>query len=209
MLSGRKPVSPFIYGRNNSLSDDPSNPVSTAIWQRYLDAGLNFYRENGGNNLTKYNWRLKLSSHPDWYNNVYPSDWDFAAASLQQHIPAAQGMWGFQLLGQVAQNNTHNFNDWAYNNSQWWSGTAQNLAGGGTINTGGGGQALVNGDTSLYLEHWNADSTTGILNHWFGNGGLGLDSTKTRYWNMDNEVEIWSGTHDDAMPVQLDAESFM
>ena len=209
LLPGRKPVSPFIYGRNNSLSDDPANPVSAANWQRYTDAGLNFYRENGGNNLTKYNWRLKLSSHPDWYNNVYAHDWDFAAASLKQHLPTAQGMWGFQLLGQAAQNNTHNFNDWAYNGSQGWTGTAQNLAGGGTVNTGGGSQALVNGDTSLYLEHWNADSTTGILNHWFGNGGLGLDSTRIRYWNMDNEVEIWSGTHDDAMPVQLDAESFM
>ncbi len=208
-LSNRKPVSPFIYGRNNSLSDDPSSPVSAVSWQLYKDAGLNFYRENGGNNLTKYNWRLKLSSHPDWYNNVYPHDWDFAAASLQQNIPSAQGMWGFQLIGQAALTTTHNFNDWAFNGSQWWSGTAQNLAGGGTVNTGGGSQALVNGDTSLYLEHWNEDSTTGILHHWFGSGGQGLDSTHIRYWNMDNEVEIWSGTHDDVMPVQPGAEAFM
>ncbi|GGA81806.1 glycoside hydrolase family 44 protein [Puia dinghuensis] len=205
----RKPVSPFIYGRNNSVSDDPSNPTSAATWQLYKDAGLNFYRENGGNNLSTYNWRLQLSSHPDWYNNVYKSDWDFAAASLQQNIPSAQALWGFQLLGQAASNLNHNFDDWAYNQSQYWSGTQQNLAGGGTVNPAGGSQALVNGDTSLYLEHWNEDSTTGILNHWFRSGGQGLDSTHLRYWNMDNEVEIWSGTHDDAMPVQLDAESFM
>jgi len=209
LQSSRKPVSPFIYGRNNSVSDDPSNPTSAATWQLYKDAGLNFYRENGGNNLSKYNWRLKLSSHPDWYNNVYKHDWDFAAASLQQNMAAAQGMWGFQLLGQAALTTGNNFNDWAYNQSQYWSGLGQNLAGGGTVNTSGGSQALVNGDTSLYLEHWNEDSTTGILNHWFGGGGQGLDPTRLRYWNMDNEVEIWSGTHDDAMPVQLDAESFM
>jgi len=207
--SDRKPVSPFIYGRNGSVSDDPSSPTSAATWQLYKDAGLNFYRENGGNNLSKYNWRLKLSSHPDWYNNVYKHDWDFAAASLQQNIPSAQGMWGFQLLGQVALTTSQNFNDWAYNQSQYWSGLGQNLAGGGTLNPAGGSQALANGDTSLYLEHWNEDSTTGILNHWFGSGGQGLDATHLRYWNMDNEVEIWDGTHDDAMPVQLDAESFM
>ncbi|MBS1565529.1 MAG: glycoside hydrolase family 44, partial [Bacteroidetes bacterium] len=116
---------------------------------------------------------------------------------------------GFQLLGQAARTTARNFNDWAYNQSQWWSGLGQNLAGGGILNPAGGSQAQVNGDTSLYLEHWNEDSTTGILNHWFGSGGQGLDSSHLRYWNMDNEVEIWDGTHDDAMPVQLDAESFM
>jgi len=207
--AGRRPVSPFIYGRNGSVSDNPSNPTTAATWQLYKDAGLNFYRENGGNNLSKYNWRLKLTSHPDWYNNVYSHDWDFAAASLQQNMPAAQGMWGFQLLGQAALTTSHNFDDWSYNRSQYWTGLGQNLAGGGVVNPSGGGQALVNGDTTLYLEHWNEDSTTGILNHWFGNGGQGLDPTRLRYWNMDNEVEIWDGTHDDVMPVQLDAESFM
>ncbi|HMH23262.1 MAG TPA: glycoside hydrolase family 44 protein [Puia sp.] len=209
ILSGRRTVSPYIYGRNNSLSDNAGSPLSATQWQLYKDAGLNFFRENGGNNLTKYNWRQKLSSHPDWYNNVYAHDWDFAAASLQQHIPAAQGMWGFQLIGQSARNNTNNFDDWDYNGSNWWTGTVQNLAGGGIPNAAGGAQATQNGDTSRYLGHWPADSTTGIIGHWFGPGGQGLDSTKIRYWNMDNEVEIWSSTHDDVMPVQPSAEAFM
>lgn len=95
--NSRTAVSPYLYGRNNSLSDDPSSPVSAANWQLYKDAGLNFFRENGGNDLTKNNWRLQLSSHPDWYNNVYISNWDYAAKSLQLNIPSAQSMWGFQL----------------------------------------------------------------------------------------------------------------
>jgi hypothetical protein len=209
IFNNRKPVSPYIYGRNNSITDFIGNPVSANSWQLYKDAGLNFFRENGGNNLTKHNWKLNLSSHPDWYNNVYSSNWDYAAQTLQQNIPSAQGMWGFQLIGRAASTNANNFNDWAYNNSQWWSGVNQNLAGGGVINTAGGSQALVNGDPSLYLQNWNEDSTTDILPHWFGSGGLGLDSTKIRYWNMDNEPEIWSGTHDDVMPVQPGAETFM
>jgi len=208
-LKDRTPVSPYIYGRNNSLSADPSSPVSAANWQLYKDAGINFFRENGGNDLTKNNWRLLLTSHPDWYNNVYLSNWDYAAQSLQLNIPAAQGMWGFQLIGYAASNTNNNFNDWAYNMSQWWSGVEQNLAGGGTPNTAGGSQAAVNGNPSLYLETWTADSTTGILPHWFGSGGLGLDSTHIRYWNMDNEVEIWSSTHDDVMPTQPTAEAFL
>ena len=209
IFNNRKAVSPYIYGRNNSVTDFIGNPVSATSWQLYKDAGVNFFRENGGNNLTKHNWRLNISSHPDWYNNVYTSNWDNAAQTLHQNIPSAQGMWGFQLIGKAARTNANNFNDWAYNNSQWWSGVNQNLAGGGVMNTSGGSQALVNGDPSLYLQNWNQDSTTDILNHWFGSGGLGLDSTKIRYWNMDNEPEIWSGTHDDVMPVQPGAETFM
>jgi hypothetical protein len=207
--SAKTSVSPYIYGRNNSLSDNPGSPVSATNWQLYKDAGVNFFRENGGNDLSKHNWRLNLSSHPDWYNNVYASNWDFAAQSLQQHIPAAQGMWGFQLIGEAASNNSNNFDDWDYNGSNWWTGVEQNLAGGGIVNNAGGAQATTNGDTSLYLEKWPADSTTGILTHWFGSGGLGLNPSTLKYWNMDNEVEIWSGTHDDVMPTQPDAENFM
>jgi hypothetical protein len=215
ILHNRKAVSPYIYGRNtiygqnNSLSDDPANPVSAGNWQLYKDAGVNFCRENGGNNLTKYNWRLRLSSHSEWYNNVYPSDWDYAAQTLHQNIPSVQSMWGFQLTGRAALTNKHNFDDWGFDGSQMWSGVEQNLAGGGVLNPAGGNQALVNGDTSLYLGPWTADSTTGILTHWFGNGGLGLDPATIRYWNMDNEPEIWSNVHDDVMPVQPSAETFM
>ena len=206
---GLKPISPYIYGKNNNISDDPNNPTTEAQWQYMRDAGLRFTRENGGNNATKYNWRLKLSSHPDWYNNVYAHDWDYAAQTLQSNMPGVQGMWAFQLIGQVASNTSNNFNDYGYNQSQWWSGTCQNLAGGGVVNTSGGCAAKTNGDTALYLTAWPADSTTEILNHWFGSGGLGYDKSNILYWSMDNEPEIWNGTHDDVMPAQLAAEAFM
>jgi hypothetical protein len=208
-MAPRKAISPFIFGKNNSLSDNPDGPLSQSQWQRLRDLGIQMFRENGGNNSTKYNWRLKLSSHPNWYNNVYPHDWNYAAQSLQTNIPTAQGMWAFQLIGKAAKTGSNNFPDWSYNQSQWWNGVNQNLAGDGTVNPAGGSDALVEGDTSLYLENWNADSTTGILDHWFGNGGVGLNPDKIRYWNMDNEPEIWSGTHDDVYPTQPEAETFM
>ena len=208
----RKSVSPYIYGKNNSLSADPSSPLSLAKWQRLKDSGIKLFRENGGNNATKYNWRLKLTSHPDWYNNVYGTDWDFEAKSLDDNIPEAQGMYSFQLIGTVAANKSNNFNDWGYNSSQWWPGVAQNLAGGGTANTNwNASKALVEGNTSLYLKDWPADSTVGILDKWFGGevGSLNLNKSSFKYWNMDNEPEIWEGTHDDVMPNQLSAEDFM
>jgi hypothetical protein len=193
-------ISPWIYGRNGSISDNPSSPVSAANWQLYKDAGLRMYRENGGNNCTKYNWRKKLSSHPDWYNNVYSHDWDFSASSLLQNTVNTQGFYGFQLIGWAASNKNNNFNDWAYNKGAYWSGTSNNWAGGG--NPG-------NGNPNLYLESWPADSSAGILKNWFST--LKLDSTRLRYWNMDNEPEIWSGTHDDVVNASapVSAEQFV
>ena len=206
---GRMPVSPYIFGRNNNLSDNPASPTTAANISLYKEAGLRFARENGGNNSTKYNWRRKLGSHPDWYNNVYDHSWDFASQDIQSRLPGLQVMWAFQLIGKAAGNKNNNFNDWAYNSSQWWSGVGQNLAGGGQVNPAGGSQALVNGNPDLYLIEWNADSTTGVLKHWFWPGGLGLNKSQFTYWSMDNEPEIWNGTHDDVMPSLLSASAFM
>lgn len=207
--SSIRPVSPWIYGRNNSLSKNPSSPTTAATWQRLRDAGVTMLREGGGNNSTKYNWRRKLSSHPDWYNNVYAQDWDFSARSLAQNLPGVQGLWTLSLIGYTAMTNVANFNDWSYNQSKWWEGVNQNLAGGGTVNPAGGNKALKDGNPELYLESWPADSVVGILRKWFGENGLGLNNQQFLYWNMDNEPEIWNGTHDDVMPEQISAEEFM
>lgn len=205
----KKGVSPYLYGRNDNLSDDPSKPVSASEIQMIKDAGVRFMREFGGNNGTKYNWKKKLTSHPDWYNNIYSHDWDYTAETMQANFPGVQGMWSFQLIGFAAETIDNNFNDWSYNKSAWWEGVNQNLAGGGTVNEAGGTVAAAEGDTDLYLQEWTADSSVAILDHWFGSDGIGLDKSTIRYWSMDNEPEIWSGTHDDIMPDQIDAEAFM
>jgi hypothetical protein len=207
--AGRKPISPYIYGRNNNISDDPTSPTNGATWKMMREAGLRYMRENGGNNATKYNWRKNISSHPDWYNNVYKHDWDYAAKTLGDSMPGVQGMWAFQLIGYAAKNLTNNFDDWSYNGSTWWSGACQNLAGGGTVNGAGGCNATVNGNTNLYLQSCTPDSTTAILDHWFGSGGLGLNSNNIKYWSMDNEPDGWNSTHDDVMPTLPTAEAYM
>ena len=199
--ANRKAVSPYIYGRNESF-DKPAT--------FYEDAGLRFARMNAGNNATKYNWRRKITSHPDWYNNVYSYDWDATSIKVAANNPEMQVMWAFQLLGKVASSTSYNFNDWGFNQSQWWDGVNQNLAGGGTPNTADpNGKALVEGDASKYLINWPADSTVEILNHWFGANGIGLNKNNFRYWNMDNEPDIWNGTHDDVMPNLISASQFM
>ncbi len=205
----RRPVSPYVYGKNDSMGT-PAAPATAGDVQRFRDAGVRMLRMNGGNNATKYNWQKRLTSHPDWYNNVYASaDWDYAQAQLQQQLPGVQALWAFQLIGKVADNTANNFNDWGYNQSQWWSGVAQNLAGGGTVNPAGGEHALKNGNPALYLTDTSAETSTAILDHWIKPSGLGLDRRRFLYWNMDNEPEIWQGTHNDVMPTQISAEEFM
>jgi hypothetical protein len=208
LSKAKKTVSPYIYGKNNVL---PSTYLSgtNADISKAKEAGVRFVRQGGGNNSTKYNWRLKLSSHPDWYNNVYANDWDGAAKNLIDQMPGVQGMWSFQLLGKAAANNKNNFADWTYNQSNWWDGVNQNLAGGGTVNPDPKGKALKEGNPDLYLMAWTADSTVGILDKWFGTKGLGYNKNQFQYWSMDNEPEIWSGTHDDVMKTQCTAEEFM
>lgn len=200
-------ISPWLYGRNNNLSGNSGSPVSAANWTRYRDAGLRMYRENGGNNSTKYNWRRKLTSHPDWYNNVYSINWDYAASSLLNNTSNTQGLFAFQLLGKAAKSSSFNFNDWCYNNSAWWSGTTNDWAGGGGPSCGAYAGNGGSGDINTYLEDWTADSTVGILDYWFDQ--LELDSTRLVYWNMDNEPEVWNGTHSDVVTSNITAEQYM
>jgi hypothetical protein len=203
-----KPISPYIYGRNNSLPKESyTKPLTGAQLVQLKESGVRMLRESGGNNSTKYNWRKRLSSHPDWYNNVYVNDWDLQVKALRDEMPLnVQGLWAFQLIGKVAKTDTQNFGDWAYNRSQWWEGTAQNLAGGGQLQTTGN-KAKVEGNPDAYLENWPADSTVGILDYWFNN--LNIPKNRVEYWSMDNEPEIWNGTHDDIIPSTLQAETFM
>ena len=201
--------SPYIFGKNNTLSGQPDKPLSETEWRRIKDSGLTILRENGGNNSTKYNWRRKISSHPDWYNNVYAHDWDFEAQSLSNNLPDVSGIFGFQVLGVAAKTNEHNFNEWEFNRAQYWDGVHQNLAGGGIVNESGGSEALEDGDPDLYLMEWPADSTTDILEHWFSAEGLSLSKDQFQYWCMDNEPGIWFSTHDDIADANETAEEYI
>lgn len=205
----KKLVSPYIYGKNGCVTDTKYAGTLLASEQKdinkALEAGQRFARMNDGNNATKYNWRKCLSSHPDWYNNVYTHDWTSSAMRLRDHLPDMQAMYAFQLSGYVADNAEHNFNDYEYNSSQWWNGVNQNLAGGGTP-AKTGTKAAEEGDYSLYLQEWPADSTVAILDYW--QNEKGFDMSKLQYWSMDNEPEIWNGTHDD-LPLEFTADEFI
>ena len=199
--AGIQKISPYIFGKNISgLNDaETSDPAKIAAEdstiKRMNEIGFRFFRANNGNNATRYNWRKKLTVHPDWYNNVYAHDWDITAKTIQDKLPGANAMYAFQLSGYAASSSDYNFNDWDFfqTNGSWAKSTLD-LAGGG-VASADGQTALKTGDYSLYNEEWPADSTVAILNHW--KDDVKLDMKRFEYWSMDNEMEIWSGTHSD------------
>jgi len=199
--ANKKAVSPAIYGRNESFDHTT---------QFLKDAGVRFARIGGGNNMSAYNWRAKLTVHPDWYNNVYGEDWDTYAQKVNSYFPDMQAMFAFQLLGRAASSSQYNFNDGAYKTSHsGWDGHGQNLAGSGTPNPdGNSSKATVDGDTTLFSVKWPADSSVAILSSWFG-AKPKFKKEKFQYWSMDNEPECWAGTHDWIMPKLISASAFM
>ena len=168
-----------------------------------LEAGIHMLRANNGNNATRYNWRHKMTVHPDWYNNVYSHDWAITAQKVLDNMPGVDAMYAFQLTGYAASSTEYNFPDWNwYQEHGSYPSQTFDLAGGGEVSDDG--KTLIKaGDASLYNMEWPADSTVAIIPHW--KDELKFDMSRFKYWSMDNEMEIWRGTHSDLdLPVTGD-----
>lgn len=211
--AGIKKISPYIYGRNiDVISDGVETDEEKAaallekendFYGKMLESGMHFLRANNGNNSTRYNWRKKMTVHPDWFNNVYSHDWDITAKKVLDNLPGVDAMYAFQLTGYAAASTEYNFPDWNYYQEHgFWPTQTFDLAGGGEISADG--KTLVKaGDYSLYNEEWPADSTVGIIGHW--RDELKYDMSRFQYWSMDNEMDIWNGTHGD-LPLDMDPD---
>lgn len=204
--SGVTPISPYIFGRNiDQVGDkeetDPETAADvlakeTAFYKAMSESGMHMLRANTGNNATRYNWRRKMTVHPDWYNNVENHDWDMTAKKIQENLPGVDALYAFQLTGYAAATRDYNFPDWDFyiNHGTKWANQTLDLAGGGQVSDDG--QTLIKaGDYSLYNMKWPADSTVAILDHW--KNDLKYDMSRFQYWSMDNEMEIWANTHSD------------
>ncbi len=204
--AGIKKISPYLYGRNiDKISDTSveSDTAETNFINKVLESGIHMIRANNGNNATRYNWRRKMTVHPDWFNNVYAHDWDITAKKILDKMPGVDALYGFQLTGYAASSTDYNFPDWNWKQEHGsYPSRTFDLAGGGEVSDDGKTQTKA-GDASLYNMKWPADSTVAIIPHW--KDELKYDMSRFRYWSMDNEMEIWRGTHNDLdLPVTGD-----
>jgi len=199
---GIKPISPYLFGRNvysgygGQILDnnDKTTAEELATMNSYNEMGIRFLRMNQGNNSTKHNWRKNISSHPDFYNNVYYHNWNLSAKKILDNMPETDAMYGFQTAGYAASSLNYNFDEIAYKNTYGKDAPRNlDLAGGGKVD--GNGNLISKGNPDLYMEKWPADSTIGILYHW--RDELKYDMNRLKYWSMDNEPELWPTTHTD------------
>ena len=181
--SGVKPVSPYLYGRNiycNGNSGDINDVVDSlsekerANLETYRQAGIRYLRMNNGNNATKHNWRKNITSHPDYYNNVYAHNWDISAKKVLDNLPGVDAMYAFQLTGYAASSTEYNFADWDYKQAHGQNAPANlNLAGGGEVDDSG--NLVKAGNSALYLEEWPAEvrhEAPAVLEHGQRDGNL-------------------------------------
>ncbi|WP_295458756.1 glycoside hydrolase family 44 protein [uncultured Thiodictyon sp.] len=199
----RKPISPLIYGINSY------NSGATADAAFLTSLGVSVQRW-GGNNTTRYNWLLDVgNTASDWYyENVKMSD---AAGppddSATNRLIAQGGPLGVAtvltvpMIGYVAKNgdlSTCGFSVAKYGPQQQTDAGRPDCGNG--VKPDG---SLVTGndptDTSLaiapdFVQNW----VTYLVNRYgsAGNGGV-------RYYNLDNEPDIWWSTHPDVAPVAL------
>ena len=213
-LTNRHKISPFVYGNNNETVSEVQ------------DAGYTFSRW-GGNDASNYNWKLQSrNSVADWYFEDYGGAGDqvqlikdvqnagshaLTTMAMMDWVAKASG-WSYPVKTYGAQCSVDPYNTDAGN------GLVAGSTGNCSTSTA---PVTTNAVTSAYYplvdtaSDCPAGSTDGSTcidrESWaqalaaaFGNGSCSVPYstiTSCHWYDMDNEPEIWNGTHRDVHPV--------
>jgi hypothetical protein len=207
-LANRHQISPYIYGVNTANSNNVSG----------LSPGLVRW---GGNQTSNYNWKtFTYNSGADWYFE------DFGLGNQNGNINDSVGMVSYVVGAGSHMLTTMPTMDWVAKESGHWSFSVAKYGaqcGVDPYNTDAGNgrkpdcrtrvatgpltdayYPLVNtaGDCTtgncLYRDEW-----TAALSAAFGNGTCKVPYspiTSCHFYSLDNEPEIWDGTHNDIHP---------
>ncbi len=198
----RQPISPLIYGINGT-----SATVADEALMKSLGIAV---RRWGGNNTTRYNWRIDAGNTAnDWYfENVRMSNatlppGDSATNRLiaQDRASKVETVLTVPLIGYVAKNgdlSTCGFSVAKYGPQEQTDPWRPNC-GNGVKTDGHRVTGNSPADTSLgvnpgFVQYW-----VNYLVNRYGSAGAG----GVRYYNLDNEPDIWWSTHPDVAPVGL------
>jgi len=212
-LANRHQISPYIYGINTLNSSDITN-LSPAL-ARF-----------GGNEASNYNWKLfTYNAGGDWFfedfNLGNPNGTPVDSVAMTQYAVNAgsQMLTTMPMLGWVAKESENGSNhNWSFSVATYG---AQCKTDPGNPDAGNGQKpdcqthVTTNASTNAYypLVDTAGDCTTGnclFRNEWaaalataFGNGTCSVpyeQITSCHFYDMDNEPEIWDGSHADVHP---------
>jgi len=207
-LSNRHAISPFIYGNNEG---DPS-----AI----ADVGYTFARW-GGNDASNYNWKLQTrNSVADWFFETYGGAGDSVQFITNAHNAGSHALTTMPMMDWVAREAENSTNhNWSFSVTTFG---AQCKVDPYNTDAGNGQQPdcktpiTTQPVTTAYypLVDTAGDCTTGNCvnrDEWaqalaaaFGGGTCRVpysSITSCHFYDMDNEPDIWNGTHRDVHPV--------
>ncbi len=208
VLANRHSISPFVYGGAypNSLSDVTDSGLSLVRW--------------GGNATSNYNWKLHTyNAGNDWFFEDFGSG-DSIKFITDMHSAGSHALTTMPMMAWVAKaaENSSNRN-WSYSVSKYGSQCSADPynsdAGNGmeaNCNTPVTSSAITSAyypllDTSsqscpsgncVYRDAWAKALATA-----FGTGTCaipGTTITSCHFYDMDNEMDIWGGTHRDVHP---------
>ncbi len=194
VAANRRPINPNIYGVAHA----------TIAELNELNAPLN---RNGGNNATRYNWQLNADNRGnDWYyesiaessatagerGDTFFANARTANAQAMLTIPTIEwvakvGANRSKLAGfSIAKHGAQTGNDW-----QWFPDAGNGVRTNGQYVTGNDPNDANVPSNSTFQQGW----VQHLVGRWGTNANGGL-----RYYILDNEPSIWSGTHRDVRP---------
>ena len=200
VLSNRHPISPFVYGG--------AYPKDAAT---ITDSGLTVVRW-GGNATSRYNWKLfTYNAANDWYfeDFNYSEIGDADSAKFIQDVKTAGShpLMTMVMLPWVAKSAEGGGNGhWSFSVSKYGS-----QCGVDPYNTDAGNGLKTDCSTTLtanpndanvpLLDQPGSNDPPGSVyrNQWTAALATAF-GTAPHFYNMDNEVDIWGGTHRDVHP---------
>ena len=207
-LANRHQISPYIYGINTLNSSDITN----------LSPGIARF---GGNEASDYNWKLfTYNSGGDWFFEDFGLGVDSVALTQYAVNAGSQMLTTMPMLGWVAKESENGTNhNWSFSVATYG---AQCKTDPNNSDAGNGQKpdcqtpTTSNASTNAYypLVDTTSDCTTGnclyrqewatALSTAFGRSTCNVpysSITSCHFYDMDNEPEIWDGSHRDIHPI--------
>jgi hypothetical protein len=211
VTAARKPISAYIYGINEY--GDADTPEQDAAYMQELGITV---RRWGGNATSRYNWKTDISNHAsDWYfGNVKESDAtdlpNDSAVNRYINENAEAGTDSFIVMPLTGYVSNDNETACGFAVSKYGPQKATAAAdsrpdcGNGVKNDG----TLITGnnplDASIAINPAFDAEWVNYLKGRYGSGNQG----GVRFYNYDNEPDIWFETHRDVWPTGYKYDQF-